>query len=131
MSYDAKLDLADLCAFGPLCAISGPSEKLKRGGCRLRHKHQWGMYISMQRKYTEGLVQDSLRGPAEPSCCVRRLQVFSTLNDALNHTILTLQYAKCLENVSMEMWERPGRQHGADVRARSKIEQTCEQRALG
>ena len=72
------------------------------------------MCISMQRTYTEDLVQDSLRGPAEPTCRVRGLQVFSALNDALNDNILSLQYAECLENLSMEMWERPGRQGGAD-----------------
>ena len=37
---------------------------------------------------------------------------FST-NDALNHMILTLKYARFPENVSMEMWGRPGRGGGA------------------
>ena len=88
--------------------------EIEAGGLWLGYKHQWDMCISVQRTYTEGLVQDSLRGPAEPACCVRGLQVFSTLNDVINDTLLTLQYAKCLEHVSMEMWEQPGRQRGAD-----------------
>ena len=40
--YDMKLELMDLCAFGALCAIIGPSENLKRVDCRLSYEHRQG-----------------------------------------------------------------------------------------
>src|SRR5258706_8981394 len=33
----------------------------------------------------------------------------SSLNDTLNHISLTLHYAECSENVSMELWEQQSR----------------------
>jgi len=64
--------------------------------------------ISVRCTCTESLVLQSLRGPAKSSCCGQCLQIFSTFATK-RRVVLTLQYAKCLENVSMEMWGWPGR----------------------
>ena len=66
---------------------------------------------SVQHMNTEGLVQQSLCGLAKLTVVgkVFKFSACSLQDDILNHIILTMHYAECLENVSMEMWGWLGR----------------------
>ena len=96
--YKAVLDLVDLRAFGAVCVIVEPREKLKKLMNGKAAREPWAgphtCAISMRCTCTEGSVLWLLCGPAELTRCGRGLQIFSTfdIKHALNYGLLTLQY---------------------------------------
>src|SRR5258706_15074917 len=84
-----------------------------------------GLWVGLQVSVKCMCCTTHLHGGFGPAVTTRSpiVQVFSTFI-IKQCAVLTLQYAECPENVSMEMW-------GQAARAQSKIEQICDCYALG
>ena len=89
--YNMKLGLGDLCAFGSLCAIVGPSENLKWVDCGLSHEHQQGAFnICLTYVHTLRVWSCSCYTVWTNQPVVGNVFKFSAQNDALDTHLATL-----------------------------------------